>query len=73
MDQWRNPEVIEAEEELERLHDEVPLRVQTSKGPETVNVSFPNDQSSFPAQRQNIFPIGGLEEFPAVSATEDVE
>ena len=38
MDYWRNPEVIEAEENLERLHDAVPLSEPARKGPENAAV-----------------------------------
>ena len=31
-DYWRNPEAMEAEEELNRLHDKVPLHIPASKG-----------------------------------------
>ena len=61
MDYWRNPEVLEAEEELGRLQDETHLYAQASKRPESVNVSLPEDQSPFPTQRQNLFPMGCLE------------
>ena len=50
MDYWRNSEVMEAEEELERLHDKVPLSVPASKGPESGNVSLPVDSSPSLAQ-----------------------
>ena len=40
MDLWKNPEVMVAEEELERLHDEVPLHVPANKGPENAAVSL---------------------------------
>ena len=55
MDYWRNPEVMKAEEELKRLQDEVPLEVQVSAGPDSVNHPPPENQYSFPAQRPNIF------------------
>ena len=50
MDLWKNPEVMVAEEELERLHDEVPLHVPVSKTPENAAVSLPWDHSPFPAK-----------------------
>ena len=73
MDYWRNPEVMEAEEELERLQDEVPLEAQVNSGPQTVTYSTPENQASFLAQRPNILPISGLENYPTASATEDVQ
>ena len=71
MDYKRNPEVMEAEEELNHLHDEVPLHIPASKGPKTVKVSLPKDQFPFPSQRQNIFPIGGLEGIPTASVAQE--
>ena len=56
MDYWRNPEVMEAEEELECFHDEVPLHIPDSKGPENVTVALPEDPFPFLAQRQNPLP-----------------
>ena len=67
MDYWRNPEVMEAQEELECLHNEVPRQIPASKGLENVTVSLPEDPSHFSAHRQNVFPIGGLEGIPATS------
>ena len=72
MDYWRNPEVMEAEEELERLHDKS-LFLPASKGPESVNVSLPIDSSPFPAHRQNLFPMGGLEGIPTASVAQESE
>ena len=63
---------MEAEENLERLHDEVPLSEPARKGPENATVITPEIQSPFPAQRQNIFPIGGLEGIPATSTTQEL-
>ena len=75
MDFWRNPEVQEAEEEYahlqEELRQEAPLFVPASKGPENAPISTPEDLNSFPAQRQNIFPIGGLEGIPATSTAQE--
>ena len=71
MDYWRNPEVMEAEEELECLHDEVPLHIPASKRPENVTITLPEDPSPFPAQRQNLFPIGGLEGISAASMAQN--
>ena len=71
MDYWRYPEVMEAEKNLERLHDEVPLSEPAKKGPKNAVVISPDIQSPFPAQRQNIFPIGGLEGIPATSTTQE--
>ena len=48
---WRDPEVMEAEENLKRLHDEVPLSVLAEKGPGIVPISAPKNLSQFPAQR----------------------
>ena len=73
MDYWRNPEVMEAEEELERFQDEVCLEVQVSARLDSVNHPSPENQYSFPAQRPNIFLIGDLGEIPATSAATDVE
>ena len=68
-------EVQEAEEEYahlqEELQQEVPLFVPASKGPENAPVSTPEDLNSFPAQRQNIFPIGSLERIPATSTAQE--
>ena len=71
MDYWRNPEVTEVEEELERLHDEVPLSVAASKGPENVPISLPKDLFPFPTLRQNLFPRGGLEAIPTASVAQE--
>ena len=71
MDYWRNPKVMEAEKNLERLHDKVPLSEPARKGPENAAVISPEIQSPFPAQRQNIFPIGGLEGIPATSTAQE--
>ena len=71
IDYWGNPEVMDAEEELERLHDEVPLSIPASKGPENVSVSIPEDPSPSPAQRQNLFPICDLEGIPAASVAQE--
>ena len=71
VDYWRNPEVMEADENLERLHDEVPLSEPARNGPENAAVIPPDIQSPFPAQRQNIFPIGGLEGIPATSTAQE--
>ena len=74
MNFWRNPEVQEAEEEYahlqEELQQEVPLFVPASKGPENTPISSPEGANSFPAQRQNIFPVGGLEGIPATSSAQ---
>ena len=47
MDYWRNPEIMEAEEELECLRDEVPLHIPASKWLENVTVSLSEDPSPF--------------------------
>ena len=71
MDYWRNPEVMEVEEELNRCHDEASLHILANKGPETAKASLPEDQSPFPCQRQNIFPIGGLEGIATPSVAQE--
>ena len=73
MNYWRNPEVIEAEKELERLHGEAPLFVSANKALEDVTVSLPEDPPPFPAQRQNRFPMGGLEGVPTASVAQESE
>ena len=63
MDYWRNPEVREAEENLESLLDKVPLENPVSSGPSAVSQP-PEDQYSFLAQRPNIFPVPSLGNVP---------
>ena len=69
MDYWRNPEAQEAEEEFAELNEhlwkEVPLFVPAEKGPENVSLSAPDNLSQFPAQRQHLLPMGGLQGIPA--------
>ena len=64
---------MEAEEELERLHGEVPLFVPAGKEPESVPISLPEVSFPFPAQRQNLFPMGCLEGIPAASTAQESE
>ena len=55
MDYWRNPEVLETEEDLGCLQDNVPIFVPAEKGTENTLVSVPEDPNSFLARRENCF------------------
>ena len=70
MDYWKNPEVMEAEENLEHLMDEVPLGDQANTRPEIEKSSPPADQYSFPAQRRNIFLLVVWKHSSCLSATD---
>ena len=48
MDYWRNLEVLEVEDELNRLQDPVSLTVPVSKGPEIVNILSSDDSAPTP-------------------------
>ena len=63
LDYWRNPEVMEAEEELECLHDDVPLHIPANKGRENVTVSLPEDPSPFSHKGKTFSQLVAWKEF----------
>ena len=62
---------MEGEEDLERLHDEVPLSVLDENRSNTVPEVVPENLSQIPASRQQLFSMGGLEGIPATSTTQE--
>ena len=62
---------MEGEEDLKRLHDEVPLSVPAENRPDIVPEVVPENVSQIPASRQQLFSMGGLEGIPATSTTQE--
>ena len=73
MDYWHNPEAQAADAELQDLMNKAPEVVvvdPVSTGLTGASVP-PKPQHQYPAQRPNIFPIGGLEGMPAASTASE--
>ena len=63
----RNPEVQEAEEDLNRLYDPVSLSMPASEGSEIVNLLSSDDSQPPPVSHPDMFPVRGLGGIPTAS------
>ena len=73
MNCWRNPEVLETEDDLNCLHDPVLLTIPVSKGPEVINLLSSDDSAPPPIYGLYMFPMGGLEGILVASMAQDAQ